>query len=184
VDIKGGFRMVDNTVSFVDLDLKISNITKDIKIGDKHIKVKQYLPTEEKIDVATKVLNYSLDMNNFKNDIKFDIYFSLEVLYHYTNIFFSEDDKEDIQKLYDVLSQNKVFDMVINAIPEKEILKLKDYCLSISNNYYQYKNSALGIFEQIVNDYSNLELDAQKIQDEIGNPENLSLLKEIMTKLG
>lgn len=176
--------MVDDTVSFVDLDLKISNITKDVKIGDKHIKVKQYLPTEEKVDIATKVLNYSLDANSFRNDIKFDIYFSLEVLYHYTNLFFSEDDKEDVQKLYDILSQNKVFDSVFSAIPEKELLKLKGYCSSIVDNYYQYKNSALGIFEQIANDYSNLELDAQKIQDKLNNPEDLSLLKEIMTKLG
>jgi hypothetical protein len=38
--------------------------------------------------------------------------------------------------------------------------------------------------EAITSDYSNLQLDAQDLQRKIGDPENLNMLKEIMTYLG
>ena len=49
---------------------------------------------------------------------------------------------------------------------------------------YKYQNSALGILDTIGQDYSNLELDAQKLQEKMNNPENLALLKDVLTKLG
>ena len=42
----------------------------------------------------------------------------------------------------------------------------------------------MGILEIVSQDYSNLDLDAQKIQKEIADPENMELLKNVLTKLG
>ena len=49
---------------------------------------------------------------------------------------------------------------------------------------YDQKNSAVGIVETIVNDYSAAEMDASAIQAKLSDPENLGLLKDILTKLG
>ena len=42
----------------------------------------------------------------------------------------------------------------------------------------------MGIMEQISADYSNLSLDATAIQQKLADPQNLELLKGVMTKLG
>ena len=38
--------------------------------------------------------------------------------------------------------------------------------------------------DSISQDYSSLQLDAEQIQKSIGDPNNLALLKDVMTKLG
>ena len=52
------------------------------------------------------------------------------------------------------------------------------------DNIYAYRNSAFGILDTISTDYKDLEFDAEKLQQEIGDPENASFLKEVITKLG
>ncbi|MBR2247148.1 MAG: hypothetical protein IJ880_09020 [Bacilli bacterium] len=49
---------------------------------------------------------------------------------------------------------------------------------------YKYKNSALGILQAVSQDYSNLDLDADKIKEKIANKENVEFLKEVMDKMG
>ena len=50
--------------------------------------------------------------------------------------------------------------------------------------FYSYRNSALGILETMKTDYSNLDLDIEKLQEDLRDGKNIELLKEIMTKLG
>jgi hypothetical protein len=38
--------------------------------------------------------------------------------------------------------------------------------------------------ESVVNDYENTNLDATEIESKIRNPENLELLRNVLTKLG
>jgi hypothetical protein len=38
--------------------------------------------------------------------------------------------------------------------------------------------------ESVVRDYAGLDLDAQKIQKELADPNNMELLKNVLTKLG
>jgi hypothetical protein len=42
----------------------------------------------------------------------------------------------------------------------------------------------MGILDSISADYNNLNLDATEIQKKIGDPENMALLKDVLTKLG
>jgi hypothetical protein len=49
---------------------------------------------------------------------------------------------------------------------------------------YEYKNSVMGILEAISADYSNLNLDASEIQSKLADPNNMALLKDVLTKLG
>ena len=42
----------------------------------------------------------------------------------------------------------------------------------------------MGILDNVVNDYSNLNLDASEIQKKLADPDNMALLKDVLAKLG
>ena len=52
------------------------------------------------------------------------------------------------------------------------------------NSIYTYKNSAMGVIENLSADYSSLDFDAAEIQKKLGDGENVEFLKEVLTKLG
>ena len=170
-------------VSFTKLGLKKKEEIKNITINDQVIEVKQYLPISDKINIITNVIENSADDNNFANPVKVEVFANLEIMYAYTNISFTDKQKEDPTKLYDLLEENGVIAEVIAAIPENEYALLLGWIDETIEAFYTYRNSVMGIMEQISADYSNLSLDATAIQQKLADPQNLELLKSIMTKL-
>ena len=170
-------------VSFTKLGLKKKEEIKNITINDQVIEVKQYLPISDKINIITNVIENSADDNNFANPVKVEVFANLEIMYAYTNISFTDKQKEDPTKLYDLLEENGVIAEVIAAIPENEYALLLGWIDETIEAFYTYRNSVMGIMEQISEDYSNLSLDATEIQQKLADPQNLELLKSIMTKL-
>ena len=155
------------------------------KIGNFDIEVKQYLPVIEKSELITRVLNNSVDENNgYYNLLKMDMYLALEIVYAYSNISFTEKQKEDPMKLYDMLNASRVLNLIIGLVPEGEFYYLNKTVHEMANNIVAYRNSAMGIMERITTDYSNLDLNASAIQKELADPNNMTLLKDILTKLG
>ena len=171
-------------LSFTKLGLKPNNETVNIPFGEQFIEVKCYLPVEEKLDLISRVLELSHDSNNFSNPVKVDVYTMLEIIDKYTNITFTDKQKENPTKLYDLIVGNGLAAAVVNAIPVAEYEVLTDAINRTIKSVYKYQNSVLGILDSITTDYSNLNLDADEIKKKIGDPENLALLKDIMTKLG
>ena len=171
-------------VPFTKLGLKKKEEIKNITINDQVIEVKQYLPISDKINIITNVIEKSADDNNFANPVKVEVFANLEIMYAYTNISFTDKQKEDPTKLYDLLEANGVIAEVIAAIPENEYALLLGWIDETIEAFYTYRNSVMGIMEQISTDYSNLSLDATEIQQKLADPQNLELLKSIMTKLG
>lgn len=171
-------------VAFSKLGLKKVENINTIVINGVDIEVKQYLPIAEKLNLIQNVLNNSADDNNFANPVKVDILSHLEIIYAYTNLTFTDKQKGDPAKLYDLLDTNGVITSVIAAMDELEYNHLIQDISDTIDSYYKYKNSALGIMEVIGSDYSNLELDATKLQSLMADPKSLELLKGIMTKLG
>ena len=170
--------------TFAKMALKINTETKTVKIGEQEIEVKQYLPINDKLILISNVLNNAADDNNFSNPIKLDVFTSLEIIFTYTNLSFTDKQKEDLVKLYDILESNDIFNQIIAAIPTEEYNCIIDGVQKCSDAVYAYRNSVMGILEMVNQDYSSLDLDAQKIQKEIADPENMELLKNVLTKLG
>ena len=170
--------------TFAKMALKINTETKTVKIGEQEIEVKQYLPINDKLILISNVLNNAADDNNFSNPIKLDVFTSLEIIFNYTNISFTDKQKEDLVKLYDLLESNNIFNQIIAEIPSEEYNSIIDGVQKCSDAIYTYRNSIMGILDIVSQDYSSLDLDAQKIQQEIANPENMELLKNVLTKLG
>ena len=171
-------------VSFTKLGLTKNTSISSFEQNGQTIEVKQYLPIQEKMDLIAAVLNNCQDANNFINEAKMSMFMDLEVVYRYTNINFTEKQKEDPGKLYDLLAGSGLLGEIIMLIPQSEYKSIIMWLGKTANNIYEYRNSIYGILDAIGTDYSNLELDATKIQEQLGNEENLSLLRDVMEKLG
>ena len=170
-------------VPFSRLNLKKIDKVQVVTINGLEVEVKQYLPVAEKLELIANVLNNSADDNNFANPVKTYVLSHLEIIYAYTNLSFTDKQKEDPAKLYDILETNGIIDSIILAIPPSEYDNLIEDITSTIDAYYKYKNSALGILEAATTDYKNLDLEASDIQKKIADPDNLTLLKDVITKL-
>ena len=171
-------------VSLTKLGLKVNQDVKNIEFNEQIIEVKQYLPINEKLELISSVINSAADENNFSNPIKENVFLTLEILYHYTNINFTDKQKEDPVKLYDLVVSSGLVNKVTDLIPEEELDEVINGVAQSVKAIYTYKNSALGILESISQDYSALNLDATEIQQKLADPDNMALLKQVLTKLG
>lgn len=156
-----------------------------VEFNDQTVEVKQYLPIAEKAELISRVLNNSVDDDaGYYNNLKLDMWLALEIVYAYSNISFTEKQKSDPMKLYDLLSSNKLLNLIIGLVPESEFYYLTKVTHELATAIYTYRNSALGILDSIGRDYSNLDFDATEIQKKLADPENLALLKNVVEKLG
>ena len=177
--------MVEN-VTFNDLKKEQPLKIKVIKINDKEIEIKQYLSINEKLELITAVLQQvAQNEYPFANPVQMDVYTTLEIVYAYApGIEFTEEEKADPAALYDEMEKYDLANMIISAIPKAEYEFLIDGIEKTVNAYYAYRNSVKGIIEDVTTDYKDLDLDATEIQKKIGDPDNLTLLKTIVEKLG
>ena len=171
-------------VSLTKLGLKVNQDVKNIEFNEQNIEVKQYLPINEKLELISSVINSAADENNFSNPVKENVFLTLEILYHYTNINFTDKQKEDPVKLYDLVVSSGLVNKITDLIPEEELDEVINGVAQSVKAIYAYRNSALGILESISQDYSALNLDATEIQQKLADPDNMALLKQVLTKLG
>ena len=129
-------------VAFTKLGLKVNTDIKTIDFNEQNIEVLQYLPVNDMLSLIADIVNLSADENNFANPIKLEVFLMVEMLYSYTNISFTEKQKEyfvdyyfnnlsfsEMAENYDV-SRNAIFKqlhIVIDKLKEYEgILKLHE----------------------------------------------------------
>lgn len=172
-------------VAFTKLGLKRKDEVKTVNINNNAIEVKQYLPINDKLTLISRVINLSHDSsNNFANPIQLEVIGTIEIIIAYTNLSFTEKQKEDYAKLYDLFEENGIIDLIIAEIPEREYNYIIDGINETADAVYKYQNSVLGILESATKDYSNLEFDASQIQSMLADPSNISLVREVLSKLG
>ena len=171
-------------VSFTKLQLKKKEDYKEFEYNEQIIQVKQYLPINDKLIMISNIINAAQDNMQYANPVKVEIFTSLEILYNYTNINFTDKQKEDPVKLYDLFESNGIFNQVIELIPKEEYGFLISAIEESIESVYSYVNSARGIMESIVNDYKDVSFEADDIEKKIENPDNLKLLRDVLTKLG
>ena len=168
-------------ISFNKLGLKKQGEMKNFSYGDQIIEIKQYLPIEEKLELLTRVINKAIEQSpNFSNLLQVTVFFSLELVYAYTNIQFTEKQKEDFCKTFNLMNENKLISEILKHIPDSEISFLQEGLDSTLSALYAYRNSARGILESLSTDYNNLNLDIESLQEKIKDQENIQLLKDIL----
>ena len=177
-------------IPFSKLDIKINTQIDKVSYSNTknenyEIEVRCYLPIEEKMELISTILNKSVDDNGYYNPVRLQIFTAVEMMYAYTNLTFSAKQKENVFKLYDQLISSGLFEQIVSKIPNKEWESIQTALTTIITNIYTYKNSMAGILDILTTeDYTNLQLDATKIQKLLGDPENMEFLKDVLTKLG
>lgn len=171
-------------IPFSKLNVKIDNGVSILHWEGYEIEVKKYLPMNDKVEMIGKIINLSADDNGYYNPLQIKVYLTLETIYNYTNISFTEKQKENILKLYDTVLSSGLFGKVVELIPEDEWKDLHSTVWHTISNIYEYKNSVMGILDTVKSDYSNLNLDASTIQSKLADPQNMELLKDILAQLG
>lgn len=163
---------------------KVDDRVNTFTFNEKEIEVKRYLPFSDKLTLIGNAINLAADGNRFANPMKIDMYLDLEIMFAYTNISFTDKQKEDLVKLYDMLASAGFFEAMYNVIEEEEASTIHYNAARLAENMYGQMNSVYGIMENIANDYSEVGAQAEDIQKKIADPNNIALLKDVMTKLG
>ena len=172
-------------VTFNKLNLTKNTEIKNIDINENIIEVKQYLPVEEKLELISYIVNMAHDEDyNFSNPVKVEVFAGIGIIKYYTNITFTEKQLENPAKIYDLLNSNDVINNVIAAIPSNEYDEIRTGIEDTIKSIYQYQNSVLGILDTIGQDYSDLNLEADTINEKLSNPDNMKLLRDVLAKLG
>lgn len=164
---------------------KVDDSIKTIEFEGQTIEVRQYLPIQEKLALISRVVELAHEQDsNFSNPVKADVYTDLEMFKTYTNISFTEKQLEDPAHLYDILLSSGLLEEVYDAIPSDETSAIVRGVTDSIAAFYKYQNSLLGLLDTVSTDYSNLNFDLDKLKEKITDPEQLALVKEVLTKLG
>lgn len=171
-------------VSFSKLGLKVNNEVVNIHFNDQVIEVKQYISVNDKLKLISEVINNTIDEHSFCNPVKVKVYLALGILDYYTNINFTEKQKEDPVKLYDLFESNGLLNQIYQTIPGEEFNNLTTGAWESINAIYTYNNSAMGILDNVGTNYKNLDFDVETLRQKLGNEDSVEFLKEVMAKLG
>jgi hypothetical protein len=173
-------------VAFGKLKCKINEDIKTIDFAGEKIEVKQYLPVEEKLRLIGDVITKSHEEDsNHANPIKVRIFSELEIIYAYSNISFTEKQKEDIPKLYDSVLSSGLVQAIIESIPEEEYGYLMYAINETIEAVYKYYNSALGIIESLKNDFASLDnVNVEDMKASLLELAKTPLIQEIMPLIG
>lgn len=171
-------------LAFSKLGLKVNNQVVNINYNEQIIEVKQYISVNDKLKLISDIINNTVDEHNFCNPVKVKVYLLIGIIENYTNISFTEKQKEDIVKLYDLIQSNGLFDKILETIPAEEFNDLVNSAWDSIDAIYTYNNSAMGVLDNIGRDYKDMEFDAEAIQAKLANGENVEFLKDVLAKLG
>lgn len=176
--------MAKTKPTYHKLGLKVDVHKGELTYNDQIVEVKDYLPIEDKMKMIADIILESKDDNPFMNVGKMNAYLYIYILYNYTNLVFTEKQKEDPGKIYDSIVTTGFLSEVLKLIPKDEIDFIKYLLNSQVEEIYKYDNSIRGMLQDVMTDYSNLSLDATTIQKKLQDPNNLALLKGVMNELG
>lgn len=171
-----------NKVSYAKLNLKVNNQTNTFKFMDNEIEVLKYLPVEDKYDLIMIALQKA-EEDGIYNELKLDMYFHLYLVYMYTNISFTEKQKENELKLYDALQSNGFIDQLLQTMDTVEYRHLLHLLSTIKDDLKYYKNTAGAILQRIITD---MPKQAQAAADIINNfnPEQYQTLVDFAKNTG
>lgn len=156
-------------VSYANLKLKVDTSINTFDFEGNKIEVLKYLPIEDKYDLVMITLQKASD-NGIYNAMKVDVFFHLHLVYMYTNLSFTDKQKENELKLYDTLKSNGFIDLLLETIEESEYNFLYECINEIISDSLNYRNTAGAVIQSLINDLPKNAEAAAKIVDSF-NPE-------------
>ena len=163
-------------VSYANMKLKMNTNVNTFNFCGQKIEVLKYLPAQDKYDLLMITLQKSLE-NGIYNDFKLNFYFELNLVYMYTNISFTEKQREDEFKIYNNLKSNGFFELFYQALDENEYNELFTQLNTIRKEKTKENRSVTSIINKFINDLpSNAEAAAKIVEN--FNPEQFKNVME------
>ena len=139
------------------------------KWGNKYIEIVKYLPIEDKYDIVMVTLQKSAE-DGIYNPIKLDMFFHLNLIYMYSNLEFTEEERQDESKLYDEMKSTGFIDEFLKHINPDEYKEMQEDIEDIAGLKMKYNSSAASVLRSFIEDLPANAEAAQKIVDNF-NPE-------------
>jgi len=142
---------MSNKVSYANLKLKVKQDIATFDFNDTTIEVIQYLPIEDKIDLVDITLQKAEEAGIY-DPVKLDMFFHLHLVYMYTNLSFTDKQKDNEAKIYDTLKSNGFIDKMLEVINPTEYDDLLGFIEDKINDIMTYKNTAGAVLQSLIND--------------------------------
>lgn len=174
--------------SFSKLKIKLNIEVDTFEWNGVTVEVKQYLSADNKRDLVDIALQKT-KTNGLYHPVLLTAYTALNIVYLYTNVDFTEKQKEDELKLYDMMYSSGFLDEVMNRIPFTEIDAIEDFIEIRRKELIEYTNSFGGIFKTFVDELPQnaesavqafKELDTNKMNDLLSFVKNTNGVKDVL----
>lgn len=135
-------------MQFSNIENKEISLKEITLLGEK-VQVKQYLPMADKQNILEMVIQ-TADAGTILNTLVLDAVFEIYLVFKYTDIEFTEEEKVDLLGTYDKLENNGVIETIIKEIPQMEYKILRDNLNAMIVDYKDYRNSAKGFLDTLM----------------------------------
>lgn len=140
-------------VSYANMKVKIEEEVKTFIFNDTEIEVLQYLPISDKKDLIEVTIQQSISDGIF-NVALFEQHYKLNLIYLYSNINFTDKQRENEDKLYDTLRVSGFIAEFMQNMNQDELELLKEYIFDYKEEFVKFSNSAIGAARTIFNNFS------------------------------
>lgn len=171
-------------INFKDMGLKPIKDQETIKVNENEITIVSYLPENEKYDLIMIALQKSYE-GGIYNPVLLNRYLLLNIIYSYTGIVFTDEDREDEAELFDTLYTNGIIEQVLEVIDPEELDSLTQLLNTTKEEKIKYNLSISGFLtntiemlkEKLEGGMDLLKgLDTEKLQELLKNPQLAALL--------
>lgn len=138
--------------------------TKTVKINDKEVQVKQYLPISDKMDLVQVTLQKA-DNGRYFDQLALDMFFELNLVYLYTDIEVTQQERDDEFALYDKWTNDGTIKAVISEIPDHEYVMVSEAVDSGVTDLMKYRGTAAAVINSFINDLPRNAEIAKEIVD-------------------
>lgn len=125
------------------------------------INIFKYLPIEDKNDIIQIALQNS-DENGLFNLLKVKMFFELYIVYSYTDIVFTVEEKDDPTKLYNELKSNGILDAILSSIEPPEYQYLVEVLKETMEAKAKYRSTVASVIHGFI---ENLPINANAAKD-------------------
>lgn len=171
-------------INFKDIDFNqsIDKTNKVINFNGNEIQIVNYLSASDKYDFIMNVVFKSLDGDGIFDIFRADVYFNLNIIYLYTNIIFTAEDRANEFELYDTLKRSGLIDAVKAEIDEVELETLHSYILQTQSRVTSYNRTTAATINNFL---KTLPEKLEKVKEFINNfdPDKLQILKDVVNQV-
>lgn len=139
-------------MEYKNLNLTVDNTLIDLPINQTTtIHILKYLPISDKIDLIQIALQKA-EEGGIYNEMKLTVHFYLNIIYLYTDLIFTPEEREDEYKLYDELDSNGIISAICDAMDEEEYSELLTNLNTMKDTLVAYKQSMPALAQSLIQD--------------------------------